>query len=684
MAAMTSVYTHFLCAMAYLAFAAILPLRSVRTPLTVAMSLASLATAAWAGVEVAVELGHAPAIALDLARTLHTGSWLAVTLTVLYRNSANQSVWRALVAATAFILLLHLAILAGYFANATVLGVRVDTALTKIAIDILGLILIENMVRNFARDSFWSLKFLAIALGAVFGYQLLASLPEFLTHTTDDSLLAARPIVQVLVLPLLALTAVRDPAAQLRIHSSRRIVFHAATLIAAGVLFEGTAIAAFYLRNYGGDNGTVLAVALGTSCVLGIAVALTSASVRARLRSFISENFFSYKYDYRFEWTKFIRSMSALEEGEVPLRVLRTLAEILESPGGALWSVNDRAQSFDPSAKWSCPQELTAIDLASPKLGKLRDETCVCVDLMGDQSDTTVSAWRAEFPEAWLLVPMRYRSDLIAIALVGKPRIPRKLDWEDRNLIELVALQLAGYLVQDETARALTDARQLEDFNKRFAFILHDIKNTIGQLDLLVRNAQQFGDNEDFRKDMDVTLRNAVDKLQRLLAQLKGDEGGFAPPSRSIADLSALVRQFVQDKRSLGFDVLTDEGTPSFLVALPDKEALLSIVEHVFDNAVEASANNAPVSLQLYRKGETVCVAVSDTGRGMTQDFIRRELFRPLHSTKEKGFGIGAYQAREIIRGLGGDLEVKSKPGSGTTVTIMLPLVKERAEAIAQ
>src|SRR6266404_8114750 len=78
-------------------------------------------------------------------------------------------------------------------------------------------------------------------------------------------------------------------------------------------------------------------------------------------------------------------------------------------------------------------------------------------------------------------------------------------------------MQLAAYLVQEETAQSLADARQLEDFNKRFAFVVHDIKNTIGQLRLLVSNITKFGDVKEFRDDMVITLGNSVERLEGML-----------------------------------------------------------------------------------------------------------------------------------------------------------------------
>jgi signal transduction histidine kinase len=65
----------------------------------------------------------------------------------------------------------------------------------------------------------------------------------------------------------------------------------------------------------------------------------------------------------------------------------------------------------------------------------------------------------------------------------------------------------------------------------------------------------------------------------------------------------------------------------------------------------------------------------------MDAAFVRDELFQPFRSTKSGGYGIGAFQTRELIRTAGGDLEVISEKGFGTTMRILLPLVIEREPA---
>lgn len=667
-----SIYAHSIVALGYAAFAPILVFRGARSWLTALFALAVAATAFWATSVVFIDLVNWPGWTTELASSLRDGLWFAVVLGIIYQDARNQTVWRVLAATSAGIVLISAFFAITDFDAGVLLGIKLDSNATALATIIVGFVLIENMLRNISKDQFWSAKFLGIGLACILSLQLLIRIPEFLTHTASDSLLIAQPFVFLLALPLFVVTAVRTPALQLRVHSSRKFVFHTASLIGMGVLIEGTALAAYFVRTYGGDNGTVLSIVLGGAGAMGIAIAATSASVRSSIRTFINENFFSYKYDYRLEWSKFIRSLSASDEGSVPLKALRTLAEVVDSPGGALWILRQNSRQFMPVANWSLHTELAPIEPADPCLGAFGDPGCTYLELKASGENSPATIWHAKFPAAWLAVPLRYRGELVGVALINRPRAERKLDWEDRNLISLVALQLAAYVVQEETVQTLADARQLKEFNERFAFILHDIKNTVGQLKLLVRNVEQFGSDAEFRKDMVLTLRNSVDKLQELLSRLRGED--TKKPSVGRVDVSALISRIVADKRQLGWNIALNTNTSPIMTDIRDQEALLRVVEHVVTNAIEASPAGSAVNIGVATNDNAVQVTIKDEGEGMTQDFIANELFRPLRTTKSGGFGIGAYQAREIMHNLGGDINVLSKVGEGTTVTLVFPL----------
>lgn len=676
-------YTHAAAALAYTIFVGLLAGWGERSRLKTAMAIAALFTATWGFAWSAYDLGWLQLWAPALGSSLRDASWLAVIITVLSTGRNQDTLWRRLLAATVIVAGADFIFTAARLDIGTFAGIPVDYRVTSIAVAMLGLILIENLLRNVTADEFWAVKSLGIGLTSVFVFSLVWRIPEFLTHTADEGLVAAQPVVFLIALPLFVMAAVRSPTLRLNIHSSRRIVFHSATLVAAGIVLQGTAVAAYYIRNYGGTTATVLAVLLIFSVLVGFAVALTSGRVRSALKTFINENFFSYKYDYRLEWQKFIQSLSAWDDGGIAMRVLRTLSELLDSTGGALWSFRDRWSQFLPVAQWSFPVELGPLGADDEAVKIFEDEKIVYLDLTAADTGEVGKLWRERFPTAWMVVPLRYRSSLAGIAVLNPPRASKTLNWEDRNLIHLVSMQLAAYLVLDETAQALADARQLEDFNKRIAFILHDIKNTIGQLSLIARNAEKFGDNAEFRKDMVLTIEHSVGKLHELLARLRGEAGASPAADAESTNLTALVADFVARKRNLGINIVMEDTEQPAFVSLQDRTAFLNVLEHVFANAVEATPAGAAVHVRVENSGGRVRVNVNDQGAGMTPQFIAKELFRPLRSTKGKGMGIGAYQAKETMRELGGDIEVSSKVGKGTTITLLLPSLRAQHRRIS-
>lgn len=668
------VVSSLLVFLGYSLFAVLLLSRGRHQLQTYLMALASALTALWALLALLGREDLVPIGLLYQANALKDVGWLAAMLSMANRASQPAFPWRVLMVSCVLLMAAHLFLVLSGLSLGNFAGVRIDVKLSGILTTVAGGILVENLARNASRDQFWALKYFLLGMGAILSFQFIIQIVEFVTRESSSAILIASPYFYLLSLPLFALTAIRNPASNLQVHSSRQVVFHTATLVLVGIVLQGTAIAAFYLRNYGGDTSAALIIILAFTALVGTLALVMSSTLRSHLRNLINKNFFNYKYDYRDEWTKFIHALSTIEEHGTPLKVLRTFADLMDSPGGALWILKESFRQFVPMAKWSIKDELKPFASDDPALKDLRDEATTLIDLTNQSPDNVL--WREQFPGHWLVVPMRYRSELVAFIVLQKPRAPRTLDWEDRNLVALVALQLAVYLVNDETSQALLQANQMAEFNRRFAFLIHDMKNTIGQLDLLAHNAERFSENPDFRRDMNITLRNSVEKLNALLVQIRGDkpnEDNMATAGDKNVDAVSLVTSFVEEKQGMGLPIVMNNAIASARPTIADDRTLLNVLEHVVANAVEATAPATDVSVHLTTQLGTLRIVVSDKGPGMSQEFINESLFRPFATTKQLGFGMGAYQARENVRKLGGDFEVLSKVGSGTSVVISLP-----------
>ena len=268
-------------------------------------------------------------------------------------------------------------------------------------------------------------------------------------------------------------------------------------------------------------------------------------------------------------------------------------------------------------------------------------------------------------------MPLIHGDRLVGLVLLEHPLVRRPLDWEDFDLFRTVGIQAASYLAEARTQDALADARRFDEFNRRFAFIIHDIKNLVSQLSLVVRNAERHADKPEFREDMIATLHSSVKKMNDLLARLHRGGGNVeAEPVRAIP-LGQAVAAVAEVKRRV--HPVEVEGDPT-VAAVADPVRLEQALAHLVQNAIDASPGGAAVRIRCGRRGGEAAIEIVDRGEGMSADFIRTRLFQPFASTKESGFGVGAFEARSLIAAMGGRIEVDSREGEGSRFTLFLPL----------
>jgi putative PEP-CTERM system histidine kinase len=266
---------------------------------------------------------------------------------------------------------------------------------------------------------------------------------------------------------------------------------------------------------------------------------------------------------------------------------------------------------------------------------------------------------------------------LIGFVVLVQPRATVELDRETFDLLRIVARQAATHLAEQRYAQALSEAQDLRDYGKRFAFVVHDMKNVAGQLKMVVQNARSHEDDPEFHRDVLATVRSAFNRMNELLEKLRPGQlprnDGLVLPIEIINEEVFALRL----SRGADIDVENENDGRTAAVAM-DRAALRSVIRHLCENAIEACDGKVQVRV---RQGPLrVQIEVADQGDGMTAEFIRDNLFQPFGSTKDNGFGIGAYQARELVRAVGGDLLVVSRPGCGTMMRILLPCVTPRSD----
>jgi putative PEP-CTERM system histidine kinase len=252
------------------------------------------------------------------------------------------------------------------------------------------------------------------------------------------------------------------------------------------------------------------------------------------------------------------------------------------------------------------------------------------------------------------------------------------MNFEDRDLLKTVGRNVAVQLAQHRADEKLSQSRQFDAYNRFAAFVMHDLKNAVAQLQLLVANAARHRNNPVFVDDAIGTIQNTAERMTRLIEQLQSRD--MQGTERQV-DITAVARAAVARSAERSPAVALQAADRELPVSA-DPERLAAVIDHVIRNAQDATPPGGSVALRLDAVGDEAHLHVVDEGAGMDAEFVRQRLFRPFDSTKgSKGMGIGAYQTREYARWLGGDVEVHSTPGKGTDFCIRLPLCQKTSRS---
>ncbi|WP_252257666.1 XrtA/PEP-CTERM system histidine kinase PrsK [Erythrobacter aurantius] len=634
----------------------------------------------WCVVSLSLPMGH-PAI--EIAETFRNLALIAVIFRLFAADGRDESLKpiRPVIIALALVqmfqpVLLFVEAQAGDFSRIAQITFEVGTVLNML-VAIGALMLLHNLYAGAAASSRRIIRWSGIGLAMIFAYDLNLFTIAYLVGEYPSLLVALRGLVVGVMASLLAFGA-NATSAGLQFRPSRAVTFQTLSLLLIGSYLLVMVLVTRSLALLGEDIARATQVAFLVIAVIGALVWLPSERARGWLRVTATKHLFQHRYDYCEEWLRFTRTIGRGSSSSASFheRAVKAIADITDSPAGLLLVPNEEAQ-LELTARWNWPTievPASAGDYALSGLLEQHshildlDEVRAGIDHHGELAH--VPQWMSDAEDAWALVPLIHFDRLVGAIVLARPRIERRLDWEDFDLLRVAGQQLASYLAEQAGQQALMDASRFDEFNRRMAFVMHDIKNLASQLSLLSANAQKHADNPAFRADMLVTLRNSTEKLNALLARLSRYGAGQGQEVREV-DLASLARGIAERFKSV-HPVAITKAEP--VIVLADVESLEQALIHLVQNAIDASGKQDPVFLDVHSDGLAGQINVVDSGSGMSPEFVRNGLFKPFVSSKQGGFGIGAFEAREMIRSMGGRVNVESREGVGSRFSVVLPV----------
>lgn len=545
-------------------------------------------------------------------------------------------------------------------------------------LSVLGLVLVEQLFRNLPEDAQWNAKPICVGLAGSFVFDLYLFSQAVLFGGMDGDALSIRSMVHAALMPLLLLSSTRHRNWIGKIRVSQRVIFHSASLLIVGAYLLFISGVGYYVRYFGGDWGRGIQLALVFLALVALVAVAWSRSLRARLRVWLGKHFLRYRYDYREEWLRFTQTLAtASDPQDVGPRVIRGLADMLESPAGALWMHRSEDNQLRNTACWNLARTADEEPGDSALLDFMR-RTGWVVNLEEYRrkpqmyEHLVLPEWLQAQPQAWLLVPLWLGQELLGFVLLSSPRTRMDVNWEVTDLLKTAGRQAASYLAQMQATEALLEARKFEAFSRMSAFVVHDLKNIVTQLSLMMKNAKRLAHNPEFQADMLTTVENSLERMRQLMLQLR--EGATPAGAAVGVDLPRIARTLEDSVRRRGRQL---EVSASHSVATRGHvERMERVIGHLVNNALDATTPEQRVWLKIDRVGSHARVEVGDNGHGMSEAFMRDRLFKPFETTKNTGMGIGAYESFQYVQELGGKVDVRSREGEGTVVTLLLPLIE--------
>jgi len=423
----------------------------------------------------------------------------------------------------------------------------------------------------------------------------------------------------------------------------------------------------------GGDLRAFLSALGGVLlAVLGLALA-SSGRVWDRIRRFVDRNIYRGEFDFRSEWMRISEELAELPDPrDLGATLCQTLSDRLRAPVVLLY----RRTEDDRLELWARRGDVSAVP-----------------DYLETKADWLNWLWRLGAPAEWgsfeaedmptelvrqtrLAVPLIAKQEIVAVACLGGRS--DSFTAEERLWLEAAGQQAALAVLASNLTERLIETRELASYNRLSTFVIHDVKNAVSMISLLLQNLEERG-SEVSAEALQSTLAQATAKLTGLIERFSS-----ATPvevvSRQSFDLAEMVRQLA-DKAHQSFPgIQFDCRLEDTLVAQGDREQIARVLENLYINACEAMQGKGRIEVHGAPDDGGVALHIRDQGSGMDVEFIRDRLFHPFATTKKKGLGIGLYQSREIARAHGGRLTATSRPGEGATFTLWLPIPTRSGE----
>ena len=529
---------------------------------------------------------------------------------------------------------------------------------------IFALVHFEATLANASPESISKIKFEIIGYGTILAVLVFYFSQALLYRSLNMNYLTVRSFLYLVALVLITYSLLFRRG-NVRIQVSRQAAYKSIVLIAVGIYLVMLGLMGEGMQYFNVSFQRTVTISFGFLVGIVLLILLLSERFRREVKVALHKNFYQYKHDYRTQWLRFTEQLATSTTGDELLqRILAAYCGIFGINSAALFLFEKNRGGYCMSAGHNFREINDVIAPENTLVQFMRERAWV---VSSKDENPEIMKQNSRFfldNKISFVIPLFTKEQIEGFIILG---VPFKEDevyiYEDYDLMKTIARQASQAIMHQRLLEQILHAREIETIGNVAAFVAHDLKNLVSNLSLIVENAGRYIQNPDFQQDMLMSLGNTVTKMQRLIGRLKnlGEREHYNLQSVNLFGLAERTAKMMS-----GAPITVAGISQTVLV---DENEMQNVIMNLLMNAVEASAPNAPVQVEVGISGLPY-ISVRDQGCGMSASFIRTELFKPFKTTKHKGLGIGLYQCRQTVESFGGKIEVSSEVGKGSSFTI--------------
>ncbi len=528
----------------------------------------------------------------------------------------------------------------------------------------------------------WRLKYMVLGLGLWLVLSIYICSQAMLYGSVDLSLERARGGVLVVACLLMTVSLSRAGLLNVDLYPSHSLLYNSLTALLVGVYLVIVGLLAQAVTWMGGGEALPLRAFVVLVSLVVLTALLLSERIRLRLKRWVGRHLRRPMYDYRRVWKTFTdQTTSLLEERALCRATANWLSNSFQMLSVTVWLLDRGQGRLVFGASTSLPEN-AANDLAGTTqdlhglAARLRDQPYP-VDI-DDSRQEGVEVLRLLHPDYFpskggnrICVPLVAAGELLGLITLGDRVGGVSFTVEELDVLKCIGDQVAANLLNVQLSQRLLQAKEMEAFQTMSAFFVHDLKNTASALSLMLQNLETHFADPAFREDALRAVSKSVHHLNDLIGRLsvlrQEMKMNLVP-----ADLNAVVEEALASL-PLAAGVRLTKALGELPKLLLDPGEIKKVILNLVLNAADAVGSAGDLRIETNATPGWGRLTVTDTGCGMSPEFLQHSLFRPFQTTKKRGIGIGMFHTKMIVDAHRGKIEVQSERGKGTTVRVWLP-----------